>query len=367
MDAARNIAEQIHRNGPIRVSAFVEAALYGPGGFYATGGGAGRAGRDFITSPEVGDLFGRVVSRRLDQIWESWERPDPFFVVEAGAGRGRLAQSIMNAHPRCADALRYVLVERSAAQREQMADRLVLDSPESVLAHDGEDLVSPGPGPVAVTLDTLPRGLPNAVVLANELIDNLAFDVEELVEEDWVEVRVGIVDDRFVEVSAAPDAAAPGATRARKPVLVAWHQWLVDMQAVSANLALLLFDYGATMAELQERSPDWLRTFQGQRGGLDYLERPGTQDITIDVPFDVIARDLENAGFRSIGLLGQREWLGRHGIQEDVSIARGAIPPALDPGDFEQLKARSVLNEAAALTDPAGLGAFLVLEAVRTA
>ena len=54
-------------------------------------GGAGRAGRDFVTSPEVGQLFGALVARALDGWWRDAGAPDPFLVIEAGAGRGRLS------------------------------------------------------------------------------------------------------------------------------------------------------------------------------------------------------------------------------------------------------------------------------------
>src|SRR5256885_14580399 len=67
----------------------MEAALYDPaGGFFARAGGAGRAGSDFITSVEVGSLFGALVARAVDGWWDGLGRPDPFLVVDAGAGRG---------------------------------------------------------------------------------------------------------------------------------------------------------------------------------------------------------------------------------------------------------------------------------------
>ena len=65
--AAPALVERIHRNGPVRFGTFVELALYGRGGFFTEGGGAGRAGRDFVTSPEVGSLFGACVARALDR------------------------------------------------------------------------------------------------------------------------------------------------------------------------------------------------------------------------------------------------------------------------------------------------------------
>ena len=59
----------------------MEACLYGQGGFYSSGVGiAGRRG-DFITSPEVGPLFGAVLARRLDDAWVSLGNPDPFLLV----------------------------------------------------------------------------------------------------------------------------------------------------------------------------------------------------------------------------------------------------------------------------------------------
>ena len=78
----------------------MELALYGAEGFYtkADGGSAGRRG-DFITSPEVGPLFGAVIARYLDAEWKRIGRPDVFTVVDAGAGPGTLARSVLAARP----------------------------------------------------------------------------------------------------------------------------------------------------------------------------------------------------------------------------------------------------------------------------
>ena len=62
------IVERIGREGPIAFDAFVELALYGEGGFFTRARGAGRAGRDFVTSPEVGPLFGALVARRARRL-----------------------------------------------------------------------------------------------------------------------------------------------------------------------------------------------------------------------------------------------------------------------------------------------------------
>ena len=79
----------------------MDLALYGEAGFYmrADGGSAGRRG-DFITSPEVGPLFGAVLGRYLDAEWERIGRPDPFTVIDAGAGPGTLARTVLAAPAR---------------------------------------------------------------------------------------------------------------------------------------------------------------------------------------------------------------------------------------------------------------------------
>ena len=75
--------------------------LYDPdAGFYGVGGGAGRS-RDFLTSPEVGPLFGAVMARAIDSWWDELGRPDPFVVIEGGAGTGALAEAVLGAGPRC--------------------------------------------------------------------------------------------------------------------------------------------------------------------------------------------------------------------------------------------------------------------------
>ena len=87
--------------GAIRFDEFMRLALYGEHGFYGDIGRAGRRG-DFITSAEVGPLFGAVVARFIDAEWERLGRPEPFTFVEAGAGPGTLARAVIAARPACA-------------------------------------------------------------------------------------------------------------------------------------------------------------------------------------------------------------------------------------------------------------------------
>ena len=105
--------------GAIRFDEFMRIALYGDHGFYTSGGQAGRRG-DFITSPEVGPLFGVVLARWIDAEWRRLGEPDDFTIVECGAGPGTLARSVLAAAPQWRD--HYIAVEVSAAQRRQHPD-----------------------------------------------------------------------------------------------------------------------------------------------------------------------------------------------------------------------------------------------------
>jgi SAM-dependent MidA family methyltransferase len=106
----------------VRFDDFVEAALYdADGGFYSGETGAGRS-RDFLTSPEVGPLFGAVLAGAIDAWWVEAGEPERWTVVDAGAGPGTLLRSVLAAEPRCADAMEPIAVDRSAAQRRRTPD-----------------------------------------------------------------------------------------------------------------------------------------------------------------------------------------------------------------------------------------------------
>ncbi|MSX16664.1 MAG: hypothetical protein F2805_10120, partial [Actinobacteria bacterium] len=88
-------------NEQVRFDQFMNEALYGAEGFYTSG--VGRAGRrgDFITSPEIGPLFGTVIARALDAWWHDMGSPDDFHIYDVGAGPGGLARSVIAAQPNC--------------------------------------------------------------------------------------------------------------------------------------------------------------------------------------------------------------------------------------------------------------------------
>src|SRR5215216_2621303 len=349
---AERIAERIRREGPIPFDRFVDAALYDEeGGFYARGGGA----------------------------WRELSRPDPFVIVDAGAGRGRLASDVLRAEPECSSALRYVLVERSAALRVAQRQLLTLEPADRAFGPAVRDEPDEAPrpvagiGPIVTALPELPA-LPVAagVVLANELLDNLPFRVVERSSGGWTDVRIGLADGGFVEVAvpAPPDIAAAaddvvaGATipaGARLPVPTATVDWLAGCGHVLRRGFLVVIDYADGAASLAARRQDeWLRTYRSHQRGETPLAAPGAQDITSTVPAEHLVAHAARAGFRLVEHTSQAAWLAALGIDELVDDARGLWRERAAVGDLEALAARSRVTEAAALTDPSGLGAHHV-------
>ena len=354
------------RLGPQPFSAFMAWALDDEDvGFYATGGAAGRRG-DFLTSPEVGPLFGAVVARAIDSWWAEMGEPDPFVVVDAGAGPGTLARSVLAAAPACATALRYVLVERSALQRARHREHLALDPAAFAFGPEDDDSPTPQPerrGPIVVSLAELPRPASPCVILANELLDNLPFDLWERRADGWAQVLVD-ADLREVVVPSEPPAwlaaldAPPGA---RVPVQGAARRWLADALTVARPREggrVVTIDYCTTTAELAGRpsagAASWLRTYRAHGRGGDPLEAPGSQDVTVDVCLDQLPPPTATST--------QASWLRANGLDELVDEGRRLWAERAGVGDLEAVRMRSRVTEAEALLDPDGLGGFTVAE-----
>jgi SAM-dependent MidA family methyltransferase len=323
--------------GAIPFSTYVALALYGPHGFYTDpdGGIAGRRG-DYLTSPEVGPLYGAVLARVLDAEWERLARPDPFTVVDAGAGPGTLARAVFAARPLCSAVLRYVAVEVSATQCRRHPDGVV-------------------------SLAALPPGPIEGVVVANELLDNLPFRLA-VHDGAWREAYVtAAADGGFAEVLSAPFDPVPAVLPprpphgARAPLQDAAAAWLTAARAIVARGCVLVVDYArpstAEIAALPWRS--WLRTYRGHERGRHPLADAGDQDITVDVALDQLPEP--DAAW------SQAQFLRRHGIDELVAQGRRSWQAAAAAPGLAALTMRSRAREAEALLDPSGLGGFSVL------
>ncbi len=321
--------------GAIPFSEYMQLALYGQGGFYTTGGRAGRRGGDFITSPEVGPLFGTVIARALDAWWKELGSPSRFDVVECGAGPGTLARSILAAQPECADAMHYIAVEISASQRAL--------HPKGVESRE-----------------TVPDGPITGVVLANELLDNLPFRLF-VFDGSWMEAFVAQASGgQFVEVLRAPVVVpsclphtAPHGSRA--PIQDAAAVWVSECLAKIDNGKLLLFDYCSTSTPDISLAPwrEWLRTYRDQGRGTHYLSDPGSQDITVQVMLDQLP-----TGFTTST---QTDFLTQWGIDDLVREGSDYWENMKNAPDVAAIKMRSRIAESLDLTSRLVLGGYLTL------
>lgn len=344
----------------VRFDAYMDEALYGAEGFYVRGGHPSSQGGDFATSVELGSLFARCVAAYLDRTWREMGQPDPFVVIEGGAGRGTLCRDVLSLVESCGVALRYVLVERVETQRNE------------ALARIAETLDDDAVGVTAVA--GLPAGSFTGVVLANELLDNLPIRLLQRSVDGWQEVHVtGRAETGGSSASAAAvtellqpapaDAAAMAAALApdamagtRVPLQLRSAVWVRRAQRLLDRGRVLMIDYGVpTTAELAARPlGEWLRTYRSQRRAQGPLAAPGSADITCEVAFDQLP-----AGAK---LAAQADWLAQHGIESMTAEARTIWDQTRVNPTSQTLAARALLDEEAALVDPSGFGAFWVAE-----
>ena len=154
------LAERIRRYGPMTFAEYMRECLYHPvHGYYSQP--ESRRFADYYTSVDVNAIFGRLLARQFTEMWEKLGKPREFQLVEAAAGTGRLAGTVLAFSeaklPEFYGALRYVAVERSLARCEQMAKRL-------------ERHVERGRCAVSVEI---PAKIEVGCVFSNELLDAL--------------------------------------------------------------------------------------------------------------------------------------------------------------------------------------------------
>lgn len=302
------LAARIATAGPMTVADYMaECLLHPEHGYYAAREPFGTAG-DFITAPEISQLFGEIVGAVLVNAWRQAGRPSPFLIAEAGPGRGTLMADIVRTarvDRGFSDAAQIVLVEASARLRDVQRQTLGADAQRATWAD---------------TLDDLPD-LP-LFLIANEFFDALPIRQFVKTAKGWRERMVGLTDDStlaFVAgASTLPDrdlpqghAGAPeGAIFEIAPAREATAATIAASLAKRGGFALLI-DYG----HLQSGIGD---TFQAMRDHayVDPLAEPGLADLTSHVDFDALARAATAQGARSLPAMTQGAFLIDGGIIE---------------------------------------------------
>ncbi len=357
------IRQEIARRGPIPFAAFMALALAHPaGGYYAGATARPTRGGDFLTAPELHPIFGAALARQVAEAWERLDRPEPFTLVEYGAGAGTLALAVLAGlrgdGSRLAEALRYAPVELNAHRLAELRARA---------SAAGLALVDPA------SLDGAPVA---GVVLANEFLDALPVHVVEVSDGRRREVHVAIgCDGAFEEVLgelsdpavgdhlAALDAAGISLLEGQRlEVRPGVAPWAAEVgRRLAAGLVLVL-DYGAAAPDLHapRRRAGTLMTYRGHvaDGAPDAaFHDVGERDITAHVDTTALRAALGAAGLDVLGETSQAELLVGCGLEDLLRTAQGAAATA-----GEALELRSAVMR---LLDPRHLGGFRAVLAGR--
>jgi NADH dehydrogenase [ubiquinone] 1 alpha subcomplex assembly factor 7 len=355
------LREAIRRDGPMPVDRYMQLCLGDPEhGYWRRGGSIGAAG-DFITAPEISQVFGELIGLWCAVVWQGMGRPDPLRLVELGPGRGTLMRDGLRAAERMPgflDAASIHLVEVSgplhAIQRQTLAS-----SPRKRASMEADGVSSTQIGHDVTWHDTLadvPEG--PAIVVGNEFLD--ALPIRQLVFDagNWRErvvtldaqgaLQFGIgnradgVDD---EAGPPPESGAVLELRPGEDELLAL---LTRRQAV---LTALFIDYGPA-------GPAYGDTLQAvhRHVSVDALSAPGRADLTAHVRFAALARRARKTGLPADGPIAQAEFLGALGIAE-----RTARLMAANPG-----RAGEIETATQRLVSPTGMGSLFKVLALRS-
>jgi SAM-dependent MidA family methyltransferase len=314
---------------------YMRECLYHPVHGYYNKPEAQRFG-DFYTSPDVHPIFGRLLARQFREMWERLGQPESFWLVEVGAGAGRLAGHILDFAdrplPEFYGPLRYVAVERSAHRRAAAEASLArhLESGRAVVAAE------------------VPAEIAAGCVFSNELLDALAVHRVVMQEGTLREIHVDWECGGFVE------RRMPVSTCAISEYFAAQGVSLVEGQQAEAGLEacdwiqeigrrlkrgfVLTIDYGHEARELfnERHMRGTLLAYQKHRASEAFYAAPGEQDLTAHVNFTALDLWGRRAGLERIGLVSQSHFLMALGRANDFA-------DLYEPGDSEAQRVRARL------------------------
>jgi SAM-dependent MidA family methyltransferase len=319
------LAEEIRKRGPITFADYMGACLYHPlYGYYAKTDQQPR--RDFFTNADVNPLFGRLLTRQFEEMWDALGRPDPFWLVEAGAGTGVLAKAILDfAADSFSDfcaSLRYVAVETSGARRAAQVQAQRLDP------HIRQGRF--------VSSAELPEEMPQGCIFSNELHD--ALPVHRVVQERdrlkelHVAVRDGQLCDRPGPLSSPPIEeyfAAQGIALRdgqQAEAGLAASDWIREAGKRLHRGFVLTIDYGREAHELydERHMRGTLLAYERHRASEDFFRAPGDQDLTAHVNFTALFLWGAKSGLVRTGLATQSHFLlaiARDSNFADIEVA----------------------------------------------
>ena len=303
------LRRMIEINGPMTLEAYMGLALSHPAhGYYTTRDPLGADG-DFVTAPEISQMFGELIGLWAADVWASMGAPAAVRLIELGPGRGTLM----------ADALRAAQISR---EFQAALDIHLVEISPALEARQRKTLAHVG-APLAWhrSLDTLPPG--PAIIIANEFFDALPVRHYVKTARGWCERMVGLDPDRRLAFGHSPvpepdlkvDADYGAILEIGASAQVAMSQ--LARRIAKSGGALLAIDYGHTQTALGE-------TLQALKGHefADPLTDPGDADLTAHIDFAALGRAAQAAGARVFGPVGQGAFLQSLGIAQRATALK---------------------------------------------
>ena len=304
MTLADIIIQRIQRQGPLRFEEFMDLCLYYPDlGYYTSPGPKIGPTGDFYTSPCLTPVFGRLIGKQLEEMWERLDKP-PFTIVEYGAGTGALCRDILaylQPNQDLYEPLRYCIIEKSPRMRALEQSHLTEKVGWYESIADIPDLIG--------------------CILSNELLDT--FGVHRVVmEQQLMEVLVGYEGGFQELLQPAPAELRHYLTELgvtlppgfRTEINLQALGWLETIAAHLQRGYVLTIDYGDESADLYQpsRSQGTLRCYRQHTTSESLYEHLGAQDMTTSINFSAL-----------------RHWGTKHGLIECGSTDQGHFLLAL--------------------------------------
>jgi NADH dehydrogenase [ubiquinone] 1 alpha subcomplex assembly factor 7 len=318
-DVAQHLKDLIRADGPISVAEFMRVVLTArDDSYYRRADPLGARG-DFITAPEISQIFGELVGLWCVDVWQKLGGPEALTLIELGPGRGTLMKDALRAArvaPAFLSAVSVVMVEVSEALRRLQQDALH-EAPVAVQWRDRfEDLDVRGP----------------LIVVANEFFDALPIRQWVRGGAGWSERCVGLRDDALVFgasgavnerlIAEAVRQSQVGSIVETSPVRSAVAR-MIGEQIAGAGGAALAIDYGFT----GPAAGDTLQAVKAH-AYVDVLAEPGQADVTSHVDFTALGEAFAEGGAMVSPLATQGAFLNRLGARERLAaLKRSAGAP----------------------------------------
>lgn len=310
----QKIIKKIQIIGFISFETFMEMALYEPDSGYYTSQKTkiGREG-DFYTSSHLHPVYGAMIGKQIEEMWEIMKRPSDFSIVEMGAGVGYLCKDMLDylKRKKMFDSLNYIIVEINPVMRENQKNLL------SDFSHKAKWISS------LKELNSI-----KGCILSNELLDSFPVHLIEM-EDEVKEVFVGVKGEELIEIKEKPSDEISNYLKEfsielikgyRTEINLKIKEWLKEINNVLKEGFIFTIDYGYPAWDYysEERNRGTLLCYHRHQVIEDPYQNIGEQDITAHVNFSSVKKWGEGLGFKTIGFCPQGTFLIALGIDEMI-------------------------------------------------